>query len=292
MPTAADLRALLVERYPAKEWVFLDEVPDASGFNKSRTIDHLAMHRWPSKGHRVVAFEVKVDRGDFKREIEDPTKRAPWEELADECYFVTSFRVARKTEIPEGWGLIQATKKGDMLRQVLVAQQRKPKPWPRGFAAMMIRRAAEQPSFGEEPFARYMGEDLTYEQLGKLAELFMQCTVEGELMRRAYYTQQQTERLAQLEASALVLRKELGLSHYVVSDAEQLRNALQGLRQGLQPATRNSLKHIITAMRGVATRMEEHLTSCEPETPTESTGDEPALQDSLSSSSSPSYRRL
>ena len=52
-------------------WVFMEHVRSHSGFDARSTIDGLAMHLWQSRKHEVHAFEVKVSRSDFRRELAD-----------------------------------------------------------------------------------------------------------------------------------------------------------------------------------------------------------------------------
>jgi hypothetical protein len=135
------LRALLRARHAAPEWALFEELPDATGFDKRRTFDAYAMHTWPSKGFRCVGYEIKTSRSDFKREIEDPTKRAPLEAVAHEVYFLTSPGLVKLDEVPEGWGLIEP--RGDTLTVRKAATQRRLEALPWKLVASIARRAVE-----------------------------------------------------------------------------------------------------------------------------------------------------
>lgn len=139
--SSSRLRALLRARHAAPEWALFEELPDATGFDKRRTFDAYAMHTWPSKGFRCVGYEIKTSRSDFKREIEDPTKRAPLEAVAHEVYFLTSPGLVKLDEVPEGWGLIEP--RGDTLTVRKAATQRRLEVLPWKLVASIARRAVE-----------------------------------------------------------------------------------------------------------------------------------------------------
>lgn len=93
---AEDIKSLLRERHPAKEWLFATEVPTKTGHNRRhkggvggvRVIDAFAMHLWPSRGFERVAYEVKVRQSDWVFELEHPAKRAQAFYLSDKFYYV------------------------------------------------------------------------------------------------------------------------------------------------------------------------------------------------------------
>jgi len=115
---------LLRDRYPLPEWATFTELRNATGLAYTGAIDVAAFNVWPSGAGRRVACEIKMSRGDFMRELEQPAKRRWAAENFQETYFVTSLGVCEPTEIPEKWGLLTTTKKGDKLRRILVPTYR------------------------------------------------------------------------------------------------------------------------------------------------------------------------
>ena len=113
---------LLRYRHAPPEWASFSELSTSTGAQMARRLDFFAMSCWPSSGQHAIAYEVKVSRRDFAREIEDPSKRRHAEDVASECYFVTPHGLLKPDELPEGWGLIEA---GAELRRVKVAAQRR-----------------------------------------------------------------------------------------------------------------------------------------------------------------------
>lgn len=73
-------------------------------------LDAWSIPLWPSLGKSIVAYEVKISRADFLKEIKNPDKRQAGLERSNEFYFVTAERVVKNLEeIPEecGWLLYE-----------------------------------------------------------------------------------------------------------------------------------------------------------------------------------------
>lgn len=123
--TEADMLALLRDRHTkpgnggAGEWAFLTHVRDAAGFDARRTIDAMALSLWPSRGHELHGFEVKVSRSDWLRELADPAKADGFIARCDRWWLVAAEGVAKPGEMPEGWGLLVA--QGNKLRAAVQA---------------------------------------------------------------------------------------------------------------------------------------------------------------------------
>ncbi len=101
------------------------ELRNGTGFSRSdRYLDAMAMDTWPSGGLLRVAYEIKISRSDFLRELAKPEKRAWGVEVSNQFWFVCAPDVAKPEEIPDGCGLLVATKCGEKLRAVKQAQQR------------------------------------------------------------------------------------------------------------------------------------------------------------------------
>ena len=102
---SADLRELLRKRYPSQAWALMWEVGDATGARHSRWADALAMSLWPTHGLRLHGFEIKVSRGDWLRELKDPSKAEAIAQYCDHWWLVTADdSIAKKEELPPNWG--------------------------------------------------------------------------------------------------------------------------------------------------------------------------------------------
>jgi len=128
------------------EWVVVTELRAGVGYGDGREgrIDVAAFNCWPSKGFTRVAYEVKRSRADFRKEMENPLKRKWVEENFHKCYFAVPSGLVKPDEVPEGWGLMVATKNGSKIREVKVAKHRKIEPLPEELALSTIRALAVQ----------------------------------------------------------------------------------------------------------------------------------------------------
>lgn len=91
------------------QWAFFDEqkIGTGFGFEAQQSMDAWAIHYWPSRGNIAVAYEVKVSRSDFLRELKKPLKRKPALRLSHEFYFATPEGLVKPGEIPPECGLIE-----------------------------------------------------------------------------------------------------------------------------------------------------------------------------------------
>jgi len=106
---ASDLVALIRRRYSATNGAYnrsvvLEQVPDGTGMMQGRWIDVAVFEMWPSKGLTRSAFEVKVSRSDFLRELQTPNKYKWCLESFHEFWFVAPKDVIQLAEIPKGIG--------------------------------------------------------------------------------------------------------------------------------------------------------------------------------------------
>jgi hypothetical protein len=142
----------LTKRYPPPAYALLPEVRNSTGFRSTvRTADALCMGLYPSRGIDLTGFEFKSSRGDWKREMEDPSKA---EEIARFCDFwivvAGHASIVKRDEVPPTWGLMVPASKGDKLKVVKVPERLAPQPLTRDFLASLMRRIAEPPPISEE----------------------------------------------------------------------------------------------------------------------------------------------
>jgi hypothetical protein len=107
-------------------------------------IDMLALHTWQGKSpcYRRIAYEVKVSRADFMREIRRPEKRAYALEVSHQYFFampleLASWVVAEGLAPPE-CGVV-AVFDDLRTRRVVPAQIRESRPWTERETAKLIR---------------------------------------------------------------------------------------------------------------------------------------------------------
>jgi len=137
--STVSLRTLLRRRYGAVEgeWILMEEVaaqPSGGGF-----ADAVAMNTWRSRGYAVHGFELKISRGDWLRELKNPSKAEPVFRYCDRWWLVSEPNVIKPGELPATWGHLE--RRGDSLRVATEAPKLKPEAVSREFFASMMRRA-------------------------------------------------------------------------------------------------------------------------------------------------------
>lgn len=95
-------------RYSHPEWITVREFRLGCGFVTSmRRIDLWAISATPSKGNPSVAYEVKVSRSDFLRDIKEPEKHQHARLFSDRFYFAAPTDLIKLHEVPDWAGLIE-----------------------------------------------------------------------------------------------------------------------------------------------------------------------------------------
>jgi len=108
---AEDLIKLIRQRYPLnrpngyQSHVVLEQVPDGTGMHQGHWIDAVVFSLWESHGLLRSAFEIKVSRSDFIRELQNPLKHQWALECFHEFWFVAPQDVIQIDELPPsiGW---------------------------------------------------------------------------------------------------------------------------------------------------------------------------------------------
>jgi hypothetical protein len=92
----------------AGEYAFMRQVRNAAGFDAKRTFDGVSVGLWPSRGHDIHVYEVKVSRSDWQRELAHPQKAEDAAKVADRFSIVAPRDVVHVDDLPATWGLIHA----------------------------------------------------------------------------------------------------------------------------------------------------------------------------------------
>lgn len=137
---SSDICAALRERYKQPEWCIFFEVASGTGVNAKRHADALAMNMYPSRGLSIIGFEIKVSRGDLKRELDNPDKAEEIARYCNEWYLVVPKGLIKDDDIiPVPWGIMECSDRG--LRIAKKAQQLNAKPVTKEFMAAILRSA-------------------------------------------------------------------------------------------------------------------------------------------------------
>lgn len=170
--TSDDIYDRLHTRYPAPEWAAFEELRDGPGFNQRRTVDFVAVNTWPSKGLAIVAVEVKVTRGDFRRELDHPEKRATVTPYVNEFWFAAPRGIVKPEEVPDGCGLLETWGEGK-LRATIRARQFMDREPDRPLWTVIARRCAqdrERTAKHRQEFAEFHGRTVSIEDLRRLSK--------------------------------------------------------------------------------------------------------------------------
>lgn len=117
------------------------EVGNDTGTRVTRHADAVAIGIWPSTGHQIHGYEIKISRGDFLNEMKQPEKSWPVMRFCHRWTLLTPPGLIRVDELPPNWGL--QTYDGRVLRTVKQAPLMQPEPLSAGFVAALVRRAGE-----------------------------------------------------------------------------------------------------------------------------------------------------
>jgi hypothetical protein len=100
--------------------ILVFELATGTGFQhgEPNKIDAFWMAVEPSKGLRRIAYEVKVSRSDFLREIREPRKRRAALRVSNQFFFVTPPGIAKAEEIPLECGLKEVQEDGRLVTVV------------------------------------------------------------------------------------------------------------------------------------------------------------------------------
>lgn len=134
-------------KFPATECVLIEEVSDASGFSRSRSLDYMTIQLWESRGLAVTGIEKKTNRSDWLKELKNPQKQENHFKYCDYFYLLTDKEgVAKLDEIPETWGWYHINDK-QILKTMKAAPKQTPVQIPKSFMCAMMRRAADKTNF-------------------------------------------------------------------------------------------------------------------------------------------------
>lgn len=109
--TSADIIQLLRKKYNVDAvsngnhpTLLFEQVADATGFSAGRWIDAAVFEMWPSQGLTRSAFEIKISRADFLRELNNPLKFQWCWKYFHEFWYVAPKDVIKIEELPSGAG--------------------------------------------------------------------------------------------------------------------------------------------------------------------------------------------
>lgn len=247
--TSSSIKAALRLAFPAPGFQVFFEVGNDTGTRVTRHADAVALGIWPSTGHVVHGFEIKVSRGDFLREMKDPGKSLPVYRHCHHWSLAVPAGLVEPKEIPPGWGLYEVR---DGKARVRVKPDRlEPAAMTPGFVAALVRRAGELD-------ASMVAAEVTKVETkwrGKL-ETEVQSRVNRELAGRQSRAARLLEVVSKIEAVS-------GLKIEEWSDAEQIGKAVRAVVASGVDASYGGLGDILRTLRQSADRIEKALSAAD-----------------------------
>lgn len=166
--------AIYMRHNPREGWVVVDEVKVSTGIgfgvskyfdvqnhDLDQRIDVFAINTWPSRGFLRVAYEVKVSRSDFLKEMADSNKRKTAMNLSNEFYFAAPSGVIGNSDLPKECGLIEMDEYG-IARKTKAAQYREiGSEIPLPFVCSLLKNASNQRSVSRRCGAEGCGRVMT-----------------------------------------------------------------------------------------------------------------------------------
>ena len=120
--TADEIKAILLKRHSLPKWICVTELPTDIGYLPAaryrplaalRIIDVFAMALWPSKHYERIAYEIKINRADWLKELREPTKRAKALSHSNRFFFVLASGICKKGDLPKDpCGILEITPEG------------------------------------------------------------------------------------------------------------------------------------------------------------------------------------
>lgn len=221
--TTAEVENLLRAKYPRDRYAMFFNVPDAVSLDARRRIDAVAIGIWRSVGREVQAFELKVSRSDWLRELKHVDKADPFIAICDRFWLVTGdTSVAKLDEIPSCWGWMTATSHG--LRVQRPAQKlptdRENMPW--GFTVGLLRKLHDDLLASPDVRAHI-------DERVKVATSFIERRIESETRRDKQALTRNLEAIAEFERASGI-----PFNPYSMGDVGALVGQLQRLRNGVR----------------------------------------------------------
>lgn len=141
---AADVRAAIQSHFGSggEQYAVLFEVRNGTAWRANRSVDAVVMSLWPSLGMELWGMEIKISRGDWRREMDHPAKASEVFDYFDRWFLVAPENVATHDELPQPWGWFVPTVDG--LRKVRdAAKNPNVKAVDRHFLGALLRRVAK-----------------------------------------------------------------------------------------------------------------------------------------------------
>lgn len=181
---AQQIEAALAERYKGRGWAkFFQFMPMTSFESVLNKIDLVAVGLW-HKHDKIIAFEIKVERSDFLKDLKDFKKKHRFAlRISDEFYYVCPWGLIDKGEVPEDAGLMYVNI-GCKIKIVKPALVRTIQSIPFQLFQGFAREFGNKVDHTKIP-VKYLGKDMTQDDLMALVEKKREWDFESNVKERA-----------------------------------------------------------------------------------------------------------
>lgn len=136
-----EILAQIERGYRPPHFVFLPEFRGATGFDRCRSADAVAIGLYKSRGQEITGFEVKVSRADWLKELRTPDKADGIGQYCDEWFIaVHDEQIVKLSELPKPWGLIVVDVQKKKRKCLKPALTRTPRPMSAELRSSIIQR--------------------------------------------------------------------------------------------------------------------------------------------------------
>jgi hypothetical protein len=118
-------------------------VESGYGYVSEKRIDLFQINPIPSDRNARTAYEIKISRNDFTRELNKPLKRWAGMLFTNRFYFVAPKGMIKIKEVPDECGLIEVDEEGTVTVKIKAPWRESMSPtWP--FVGSLVRRAVKE----------------------------------------------------------------------------------------------------------------------------------------------------
>lgn len=134
---------LLDKPFPKPAHVHLSGVRNGTGYarKQTRTADGLILSVYPSRGLWMAGVEIKVSKGDWRKELADVDKSCEIQRFCHYWYVAAPKGIIPLGKVPDTWGLIECTDKTAAITKP--APKLSPLPPDMLFVCSLLRRFSE-----------------------------------------------------------------------------------------------------------------------------------------------------
>lgn len=201
--TEASVTRALVQRFSQKvgEYSVFPGLRNqvASMARSDRTIDLFVVRNWQPRG--TTAIEIKVDRSDWLRELEDPAKSWEFDRQVNQFFVAAPADVVQLHEVPTSWGWFCMNGGGSVVVKKRPTRNDEAKMTEPLMYSLL--RAAAPIEGGKAWLFQYAGKTISPDDLLKIAaERFheeLEKRVEKEILRRGDTTKATREAFFEVE---------------------------------------------------------------------------------------------